>query len=228
MIVTAEEFRIMKLLVIKDWQIYQKQLAAYVVGLIIGLTLVGMSKVWSFYGGGLLLLVLLICVGGFAIQSSLLNERKEQTLPFVMSMPVTPMMHYWSKLISNVTIYLAPFTLVVAGTAFVVLYTPIPDGVLVWAILIYGFLAVNFFLSLCTALVVESEGWNIFAQIGLSTLISPFMLAIGSIDAIHSQTRTNNVAWGSAAVAILALEIAVIVLAIVITGAIHRRKVSFL
>ncbi len=222
------DFQMIKLLVIKDWQIYQKQFAAYVVGLLVGLTLVGVGEAWSFYVGALLLLVLLICVGGFAIQSSLLNERKEHTLPFVMSLPVTPMTFFWSKLLANVTIYLVPFTLVVAGTAFLVLFTPLPDGLLVWSFLIYGFLAVIFTLSLCAALVLESEGWNVFVQIGMSTMISPFMAGIGMFDAIGTKIKTNEIVWSQPALVIFLLEFAVIALAIGITSTVHRRKTSFL
>jgi ABC-2 type transport system permease protein len=222
------EVQMIKQLIIKDWQIYQKQLAAYVVGLLVGLTLVGVGKAWSFYIGALLLLVLLICAGGFAIQSSVLNERKEHTLPFVMSLPVTPMTFYWSKLLANVTIYLVPFTLVVGGTVFLVLFTPLPDGLLVWSLLIFGFLAMIFFVSLCTALVVETEGWNIFVQIGLSTMISPFIMSIGMIDAIGTNIKTNNVVWSLPAIGIFLAQFTVIALAIGITRWVHLRKTSFL
>jgi ABC-2 type transport system permease protein len=224
----ALDFQMIKRLVIKDWQIYQKQLAAYVVGLLVGLTLVGVGKAWSFYIGALLLLVLLICAGGFAIQSSLLNERKEHTLPFVMSLPVTPMTFYWSKLLANVTIYLVPFTLVVGGTVFLVLFTPLPDGMLVWSLLIFGFLAMVFVVSLCTALVVETEGWNIFVQIGLSTMTSPFIMGIGMIDAIGTNIKTNHIVWSLPAIGIFLAQFAVIALAIGITRWVHRRKTSFL
>jgi ABC-2 type transport system permease protein len=227
---TAASFdsQMVKHLIIKDWQIYQKQLAAYVVGLLVGLTLVGVGKAWAFYVGGLLLLVLLICAGVFAIQSSLLNERKEHTLSFVMSLPVTPMGFYWSKLLANVTIYLVPFTLVVGGSAFLILFTPLPDGLLVWSLLIYGFLAMIFFVSLCAALVLEAEGWNIFVQLGLSTMISPFMMGIGMVEPIGTHIKTNNIVWSLPAIGILLAQVAVAALAIGLTSWLQRRKTSFL
>jgi hypothetical protein len=224
----SQEFQVIKQLIIKDWQLYQKQFAAYVVGLLVGLTLIGVGKSWAFYAGGLLLLVLLICVGGFAIGTSLLNERKEHTLPFMMSLPITPMTFFWSKVLANTTIYLAPFALVVAGTAFLVLFTPLPDGILVWSFLVYGFLAVNFFISLGAALVTESEGWNIFVQIAVSTLISPFMMLLGQIDAINAKISTNEIVWSQPALIILAAELGTIVLSLVVARAVYRRKDSFL
>lgn len=220
--------QMIKLLVIKDWQIYQKQLAAYVVGLLLGLILVGMAKPWSFYVGALLLLVLLICVGGFGIGSSLLNERKEHTLPFVMCLPVTPMMFYWSKLLANLIIYLIPFTIVVAGTIFLVLFTPLPDGLLVWSLLVFGFLATLYFISLGAALVLESEGWNIFVQIGVSTLISPYLMGLGMIKEISVHIKTENIVWNMPAIAIFMAQIGVMSVVVLITSWMYRRKTSFL
>lgn len=222
------DFQMVKRLVRKDWQIYQKQLAAYVAGLFVALMLVGTGQAVPFYIGALLLLTLLICAGGFAIQSSLINERKEQTAPFIMSLPVTPMDFFWGKVLANTTLFLVPFGLVVGGTAFLVLFTSLPDGLLVWSTLIYFFLATNFFLSLCVAIVVESEGWSIFVMIALSTLISPFMMGIGMIDAIGTQIKTNNIVWSPPALGILCAELLVIAIALGVTSWVQSRKTSFL
>ena len=96
-------------LIIKDWQVYQKQLAAYVAAMLLALGLVGMGTPLMASAGALLLLVLLLVVGSYAIQSSTTTERKQQTAPFIMSLPVTPMDVYWGKLLANLVIYLVPF-----------------------------------------------------------------------------------------------------------------------
>lgn len=220
--------QMIKRLILKEFQMYQKQFAAYVIGLLIGLTLIGMAKTWAFYAGGMILLVLLICVGGFAIQSSLLNERREHTLTFMMSLPLTPMTFFWSKVLANLVLYLVPFTIVLAGTAFLVLFTPLPDGILIWSLLIYGFLATNFFISLAAALVLESEGWNIFVQIAVSTFVGPFMVFIGTIDAIGKKIQSNEIVLSREALGIFALELTIMVLALVFARRVYRRKDSFL
>ena len=220
--------QMIKRLILKEFQMYQKQFAAYVIGLLIGLTLIGMAKTWAFYAGGMILLVLLICVGGFAIQSSLLNERREHTLTFMMSLPLTPMTFFWSKVLANLVLYLVPFTIVLAGTAFLVLFTPLPDGILIWSFLIYGFLATNFFISLAAALVLESEGWNIFVQIAVSTFVGPFMVFIGTIDAIGKKIQSNEIVLSQEALGIFALELTIMALALVFARRVYRRKDSFL
>ena len=225
---TRQARQMIKRLIVKEFHMYQKQFAAYVIGLLIGLTLIGMAKTWAFYAGGMILLVLLICVGGFAIQSSLLNERREHTLTFMMSLPLTPMTFFWSKVLANLVLYLVPFTIVLAGTAFLVLFTPLPDGILIWSFLIYGFLAANYFISLSAALVLESEGWNIFVQIAVSTFVGPFMVFIGTIDTIGKKIQGNEVVLSQEALGIFALELTVMLLALAFARSVYRHKDSFL
>ena len=217
-----------KLLVIKDWQIYQKQLAAYVAGLLLALSLVGMGKPWSFAVGSLLLLVLLIVIGPFLIQTSLVTERKEQTVPFIMSLPVSPMDFYWGKLLANLAIYLVPFTLVAGGSAALVLTTPLPDGLLVPFLLVFCFLLMTFCMTLCIAIAVESEAWIMFTMMALMTLIGPYIYGIGRIAAIGTNLNTNNIVWSAPAVGLLAGELIVIAIVLGVTSWIHSRKTSFL
>ncbi len=225
---TQQTRQMIKRLIVKEFHIYQKQFAAYVIGLLIGLTLIGIAKTWAFYAGGMILLVLLICVGGFAIQSSLLNERREHTLTFMMSLPLTPMTFFWSKVLANLVLYLVPFAIVLAGTAFLVLFTPLPDGILIWSFLIYGFLATNYFISLSAALVLESEGWNIFVQIAVSTFVGPFMVLLGTIDTIGKKIQSNEVVLSQEALGIFVLELTIMVLALAFARSVYRRKDSFL
>jgi ABC-2 type transport system permease protein len=217
-----------KLLVIKDWQIYQKQLAAYAAGLLLALSLIGMGKPWSFAVGSLLLLVLLIVIGQFAVQISVVTERKEQTEPFIMSLPVAPMDFYWGKLLANLAIYLVPFTLVAGGSAALVLTTPLPDGLLVYFLLIYCFLLMCFCVHLCIAIAVASEGWIMFTMMALMTLVGPYIYGIVRVAAIRTNLNTNNIVWSAPAVGILAAELAVIAIVLGVTSWVHSRKTSFL
>ena len=124
----ASDGAMVRKLIVKDWQVYQKQLAGFLGGMLLALGLVGMGTPLLASAGALLLLVLLLVVGSYAIQSSVMAERKEQTQPFVMSLPVTPMDVYWGKLLANLVIYLVPFLLVTGGLLALILSTPRPDG----------------------------------------------------------------------------------------------------
>lgn len=215
-------------LIIKDWQVYQKQLAGYVAALLLALGLVGMGTPMMAAAGALLLLVLLLVVGSYAIHSSITAERKQQTVPFILSLPVTPMDVYWGKLLANLVIYLVPFLLVVAGLLALILTTPRPDGTVPWVAVVALFMLANFCVSLCVAIAVESEGWNIFAMLALMTLIGPFLYWVSRLDGIVQYLKADDIVWSAPVLGVLAAEVAVIAVAILVTSWIHARKASFL
>ena len=215
-------------LVVKDWQVYQKQLAGFVAGMLLALGLVGMGTPLMASAGALLLLVQLLVVGTYAIQSSIMAERKLQTVPFIMSLPVTPMDVYWGKLLANLVIYLAPFLLVTGGLLTLILSTPRPDGAVPWLAVVALFMLTIFCVSLCVAIAVESEGWNIFAILALMTLIGPFLYWVSRLDGIVQYLKTDDIVWSAPVLGALAAEVAVIAVAILVTSWIHARKASFL
>lgn len=224
----ASDAAMVRRLIAKDWQVYQKQLAGYVAGLLLALGLVGMGSPLLAAAGGLLLLVLLIVVGMFAIASSIMAERKEQTQPFVMSLPVTPMDVFWGKLLANLVIYLVPFLLVTGGMLAMILLTPSPDGAVPWVMLIALFVLVNFIVSLCVAIAVDSEGWNTFAMLALMTLIGPFIYWVTWMDGIREHLKGDAIVWSPQALGLVGGELAVMAIAILVAGWVHARKTSFL
>lgn len=215
-------------LVVKDWQVYQKQLAGFVAGMLLALGLVGMGTPLMASAGALLLLVQLLVVGTYAIQSSIMAERKLQTVPFIMSLPVMPMDVYWGKLLANLVIYLVPFLLVTGGLLALILSTPRPDGAVPWLAVVALFMLTIFCVSLCVAIAVESEGWNIFAILALMTLIGPFLYWVSRLDGIVQYLKADDIVWSAPVLGVLAAEVAVIAVAILVTSWIHARKASFL
>lgn len=224
----ASDAAMVRRLIVKDWQVYQKQLAGYVAGLLLALGLVGMGTPLLSATGALLSLVLLVVVGSYAIQSSIMAERKQQTQPFVMSLPLTPMDVFWGKLLANLVIYLVPFLLVVGGLLALVLTTPRPDGAVPWMVLVAMFLLTNFCVSLCVAIAIDSEGWNVFTMLALMTLIGPYIYWVSRMDGVARHLQTDQVVWNASVLGILAGELAVIAIAILAAGWVHARKPSFL
>ena len=224
----ASDAGMVRKLIAKDWQVYQKQLAGYVAGMLLALGLVGMGSPGMASAGALLLLVLLVVVGSYSIQSSIMAERKQQTVPFIMSLPVTPMDVYWGKLLANLAIYLVPFLLVVGGLLALVLATPHPDGAVPWVVLVAMFMLVIFCVSLCVAIAVDSEGWNTFAMLALMTLIGPYIYGVTRLDAIARHLRTDDIVWSAPVLGLLAAQLATIAVTILATSWTHARKPSFL
>ncbi len=218
---------VIKLLVAKDWRLFQKQLAVCVLAGIVALCLIGMAKNWSFYLGSLMLMIVLIMAACLSISTSLLVERKEQTLAFVMSLPVTPLDYYLAKLIGNLVTFFVPFLVMLAGTVFVIFYTPVPDGLIVLSLLIFGHVLVAYAIGLSVAMVVESEGWNLFAMIGSMVLINPFIMGVGQLSVIKDFVETDTIVFGPVVTSILVAQVVVTVAVLTVTGWVNGRKKSF-
>ncbi len=218
---------LIRLLVLKDWQLFEKQLAAYVGAGIVALCFLGMASAWSFYVGSLLLLIVMVAAACFSISNSLLIERKEHTLPFIMSLPVSPLDFYLSKLLGNLVTFAVPFVVLSLGTLAVVLYTPLPDGLVVFAVLVFGHVLLAYSISLAVAMTVESEGWNTFVMIASMVLVNPLIMGIGQIPAISENIRTETIVWSTPALAILAAQGGLSVAIVALSAWVHCRKQAF-
>ncbi len=218
---------VIRLLVAKDWQLFQKQLAAYVLAGIVALCFLGLAKPWAFYVGSLTLLIVMVSAACFSISTSLVVERKDQTLAFVMSLPVSPMDFTVSKLLGNFLTFGVPFVVLLGGTLAVVMLTPLPDGLFVYSLLIFAYILFAYAISLAVAMSVESEGWATFAMIGSMVMINPYMMALAQLPEISKRISVDALVWAPTAVAILATLVGLSVAVIAVTAWVHGRKPAF-
>lgn len=218
---------VIRLLVAKDWQLFQKQLAFLVLAGIVALCFIGLAKPWAFYVGSLMLLIVLVSAACFSISTSLMNERKEQTLAFVMSLPVSPRDFTVSKLAGNLLTFGVPFLVLLGGTIAVVLLTPLPDGLFVYSLLIFAYILFAYAVSLAVVMSVTSEGWATFAMIGTMVMINPYMMAMAQVPEISERVSVDAIVWTWPALAILVTLVVLSATVIGIATWYHARKPAF-
>lgn len=218
---------VIRLLIAKDWQLFQKQLAFYVLAGVVALCFLGLAKPWAFYVGSLMLIIVLVSVACFSIGTSLMAERKEQTLAFVMSLPVSPLDFTVSKLAGNLLTFAVPFLVILGGTLATVLLTPLPDGLFVYALLVFAYIAFAYAISLAVVMSVESEGWGTFAMIGTMVLINPYLMALGQVPEIQGRIEQDAIVWTTPALLILATLLGLSLLVLGATAWHHARKAAF-
>jgi ABC-2 type transport system permease protein len=224
---SSPNFPVIRALMLKDWQLFEKRLAAHVAAGLLALALIGHAQSWSFYIGSLLLIIVMVAASCFAVSTSLLNERKEKTLAFVMSLPVTPLDFYLAKLMGNLVTFGVPFLVLSGGAVAVILWTPLPDGLLTLVLLLCCHMLLSFCLSLAVAMEVESEGWNIFVMVGSSVLINPLMAGLSQIPDIASHWKGPVVVWSWQVLAILGAQLALSLALLAYTLWRHLRKRAF-
>lgn len=159
----------------------------------------------------------------------LVNQRKKQTLAFMMSLPISPARYGIAKLLSTLGMFLIPWLTLVAAALYMILGRHVlPNGAIPIALILATVPFVGFCLITGTAIVGESEGWGIAAS---AIVNSSYWLAwyfIASYVPSLTRTWTGPVAvWNAAAIDILGAEFAVIVSILAATMLLQSRKHDF-
>jgi len=216
-------------LIKKDWQLNQGPLLAYMSVGILSLWLLTMGGKYTFLIGSVLLITVVVIIGAHMVFSTVVNERKNQTLPFIMSLPVSYQEYTMAKVLSN---------LLVAGTAWIILLgtmiglilttSAMPNGLIPYATIIMTYLFDIFILMLCVAMVSESEKICIVVMTVANITISIFMIWLGGHEGIKPFIEGDAAVWNSTALTFIGLESLFIVFMIGLTFYLQSKKRSFL
>lgn len=217
-----------KKLVLKDCQLHQKMIAIYLAGGILGLAIFSMPHSYGFYMGCVILSTVMISSGFHMINLTTINEKKEQTLPFIMSLPIRPIDYAMGKLIANLLIFTVPWLMLTLGLVFVTLFGPVPDGLLPFLLLISFQLVVNYMIVLSLAIITESEGWSIFAMVITCLFLNPVIMLLSRNPAFYEYFDKNDIVWSSAAGLIFSVQLTIVIIALVAALLLQARRRTFI
>lgn len=217
-----------KRLILKDWQVHQKIIAGYVAGGILGLAIFGIPHLYAFYMGAVAMLTVMIASGFHAINLTIINEKKEQTLPFIMSLPIRPIEFALAKFIANITIFIVPWLVMVFGFIFITVFGPIPNGLLPLFLLVSFFVIVNYCIVLGITMMTESEGWSIFSMVIVNLFLNPFIMLITTNPDFHSHFKSETMVWTVTASQILMAQVLVIVISVAVVLYHQARRLTFI
>jgi ABC-type transport system involved in multi-copper enzyme maturation permease subunit len=211
----------------KDWNFNKNtMLLFFILGLISVALLSFESR--AFYIGMVLLLSIVILTGALLVINTVVNERKNQTLAFLISLPITYMDYTKAKMIFNLIAYFVIWLILVIGTIGVLYYTEhLPNGLIPYALIILIELLVAFILILGTALISESEKWTIVVMSITNIGVSLFMFLIASMESINQHMNGPIAVWNLTASAIIGIEILVALIIIGVTFYLQSRKKDF-
>ena len=216
-----------KKLILKDWYINQKIIAMYMAGSILALSVISLGEA-QFYMASVLLICMLIGLGNHQIAITIINERKEQTLPFIMSLPISPLDYAIAKLVANMTLFIIPWILIVAGLLAVLITTELPNGLIPYSIIFCTFFLLNYVITWAVGMAFESEGVIIFVMVFLNCLTSPFMYVLSKTPAVMDNIQGKEALWNTTSTGILLTEIILSILIMLIALFLQTRKKTFL
>jgi ABC-2 type transport system permease protein len=216
-------------LILKDWRLNASVILLSVFGGVLALGVILIGGQTPLVMGAALFFISMIFCASFAPQSNVINERKKHTLPFLMSLPISPAQYGFAKLLSTLGMFLIPWVTLVATALYMILGRHIlPNGAIPTALILSAVPFIGFCLITGTALVGESEGWATAAMavVNSSYWIAWYLLASGAPSVTRNWSSPLAV-WNRTAVTILAAEFAVIFLILVLTMLIQSRKHDF-
>lgn len=216
-------------LVLKDWFFHRGPILASFAAGVVALAMQAVGGDALFYGGSVLMITTVIGLGLYLAIATVVQERRDGTLAFVMTLPVSARDHFVSKLIANLTMFALPWCGLAAGTVWVILARDgIPDGLLPFAVLLLLELMVGYVMVLGVAIVTESQSWTIGAIVVGNLGVQGFMYFTARLPAIAETIATQRVSWNSQVLTLMAAEVVAILLILVVTWRIQSRKTDFI
>lgn len=218
-----------KRLILKDWYFQRWAIGGGIAIGALAVALVGSGNDAAGYVGFVLLVSVLITVGVQLAMSTVLLERKEQTLAFVMSLPISAREYTTAKLVGNLSMFFVLWaTLLGASVAVILSRESLPDGVVPLTII----LLTEIFASTCVlvgvTLVSESQAWSISTLIAGNLFFNFFIFWVSRIPSIAAASKANVIVWDATVLSLLGAEAAAIVIALGLTFVLQDRKTDFI
>jgi ABC-2 type transport system permease protein len=183
----------------------------------------------AFNVGALTWLTTVIAFGVMLGIYGVVNERKEQSLQFVLSLPISTGDYVRAKLFGLLLAFLVMW-LVATGSAAaaVLLATKVPDGLLPYVLLLCFFMLANFCVVLCGALHARSEAL-VTATIVLTNMgVSIFMFTVGVMPGLRDHMFGAVPVWNATFFNVLVVELIIFVIAVTLPLATAARRRDFL
>jgi ABC-2 type transport system permease protein len=216
-------------LVLKDWYLNRSLfVAATVTG---AATLVAVAAAKGALIATILGVVVLatILIGmGAVIMSSMVNERRQQTLPFVMSLPISYLEYTTSKLIGSLLIFSALWLILLLGIVVTILSSPyFAHGLVPFVVIMAVEVLVSTSLIAAVSVTTESQGWTIgVTQVG-GLALNAVGFSVARLHGIRETMNSATVHWSGTAVAILLAEFLLMALMVSVAFYVQSKKRDF-
>ena len=183
----------------------------------------------GFSVGSLMWLTTIIANGVMLALYGVMNERKERSLLFVLSLPLSIADYVRAKMLGLALCFFLPWLVAsVAAIVLVLVKDDVPDGLVPYTVLLSVYMLANFLVLLCWTLHVNSEGW-ISAAIVLTNMgVSIYMFVVGAQPGLQKYIYSPTPVWNQTAWTILAVELGVIALAFALPFFLAARRRDFI
>jgi hypothetical protein len=183
----------------------------------------------GFNVGALMFLTTIIAHGVMLAIYGVMNERKEHSLLFVLSLPLSIADYVRAKTIGLLLCFLIPWAVAsAAAVALVVLKAGIPDGLVPFTVLLCVFMLANFSLVLCGTLHATTEAMVSAVIVVTNMAVSLFLFVIGGLASIQKYITGDVPVWNDTFWVVLGLELFTLAVALTLPFVLAARRRDFI
>ncbi|WP_110517833.1 ABC-2 transporter permease [Herpetosiphon llansteffanensis] len=219
-----------KQLIRKDWQINRNIMAIYIgVMLIANVMLLADPNNIVFGMGLILILTILFIMCIHLTTSNVISEYSQKTVTFIMSLPVSARQYAIAKLAANLSMFCVPWLMALVSSWLIILSSDsLPNGLTALATLGLVEILLSYCLIMMMGIVTESQHGAIGAMAIANLGFQAFLWGMLKIPAIAQHRDSNELAWNSTELSILAIQLVVIIGLLGTTLLIQQRKTNFI
>jgi len=220
---------VVKRLILKDWYLNRAMIVGSLAAGLVTIAVVAAchGTQLSLIFGMIVMVTILIGIGAMQMVT-ISNERKLQTLPFVMTLPISYKEYTASKIVGSLLIFLVLWSALVAAMVLSILFLPgFPHGLIPFVVIMSLEILMSTCLITAVAITTESHGWTVgVSQVGALSL-NLIGWSIVRFPEIGGTMSSPAVHWSTTATVLILLEIGIIAVMLAAAFLVQSHKRDF-
>ena len=213
--------------VLKDWYLCRVTLTLTAMAGTLCVALLYLRQSGSSFVGLTGALIAAILLSVLTPIQTIVQERKQQNLAFVMSLPISPMEYTTAKILGNLAAFLAVWLVLAGGVIGTIAGTGGYGGVIPLAVITALTPFVAFCLLLSVAIVSESELVTLVIMGACNVSYSFGWFVLMRVPGLPQNLKSPVAVWSEPVVWIIAGQVALAVLCLGLTFFFQSRKTNF-
>jgi ABC-2 type transport system permease protein len=215
-------------LIAKEFHVNGYIVAGASAGGVLSVLIAALGKT-GFSIGSVMWITVTIANGVMLALYGVMNERKERSMLFVLSLPLSIADYVRAKMLGLALCFLIPWLVAtVAAVVLVLANGDVPDGLVPYTVLLSVYMLANFLVLLCWTLHVNSEAWISAAIVITNMGVSIYMFVVGAQPGLQDHIYGPAPVWNHTAWTVLIVELGVIALAFTLPFFLAARRRDFI
>jgi len=214
-------------MVLKDWYLCRATLVLVAIAGAVCVSLLYLRQAASSYVGVIGALIAAVFVSVLPPIQTIINERKNQNIAFVMSLPISPMQYTASKILGNFTAFVAIWLAIAVGVIGTIARAGLFGGVIPAAVIIALVPFVAFWLLVSVAIITESELMTMVTMGACNVSYSFVWMVLMQVPGLSESLKSPVPIWSRPVLLIITGELMLAIVCLGLTFFFQSRKTNF-